>query len=86
MTSFQPAHLGQAISVVTYSCSRPAGWICCQRAEVSCRFHVVGGVADHLAQAGTDGDEVVLGFGELVAQLVIVVSEFGVGVKFLVGV
>jgi hypothetical protein len=39
-----------------------------------------------LAQAGSDGDEVVLCLGELGLKLVVVVSEFGVGVvEFSVG-
>ena len=61
-------------------------WHVAGEGVLSCRFHLVGGVADHLPQAGSDSDEVVLGLGELSLQLLVVVSEFGVGgVKFAVG-
>jgi hypothetical protein len=52
----------------------------------SCRFHLIGGVADHLPHACSDGNEVVLRLGELTLKLLVVVSEFGVGgVEFSVG-
>jgi hypothetical protein len=47
---------------------------------------MIDGLADHMAQAGSDGDEVVLGLSESVAELVVAVGEFGIGgVEFSVG-